>query len=168
MALTADRLREVLDYDPLTGAFTWKAPQHGVTVGSRAGSIGAHGYRNITVNQGRYRASRLAWLYVHGAWPSGLIDHIDRDRQNDRIANLREATRSQNNGNAARRSDNTSGYKGVGFHAASGLWYAKIGVRGRVISLGYHRAKEAAARAYDRAAREHFGEFASLNFAADV
>lgn len=168
MKLTAEFLRSVLRYDPETGVFTWIAPQHGVTVGSRAGTINAHGYRCITVSQGRYRASRLAWLYVYGEWPTGLIDHKDRDRDNDRIANLREATRTLNNGNASRRVDNTSGYKGVGLHRHSGLWYARIRVNGRALSLGYHRLKEDAARAYDAAAKRHFGEFAALNFEANV
>lgn len=168
MILTAERLREVLEYDPATGTFTWTAPAHGVTVGSMAGTIGHHGYRSIGIDRKYYRAGRLAWLHVHGVWPTHSIDHIDRDRSNDRLANLREADQTLNNGNVRRRSDNTSGFKGVGFHSASGLWYARIKVRGRTISLGYHRIKEAAARAYDKAARDHFGQFAALNFADNV
>lgn len=130
--LTADRLREVLDYDPATGVFTWReksAPDSRIRPGTVAGYV-QHGYRLINVDNRQYRAHRMAWLYVHGEWPTDDIDHINGVRDDNRIANLREATRSENLQNQRRaRRDNRSGFLGV---SANGKrWKAEIieGVR---------------------------------------
>lgn len=93
-----------------------------------------------------------------------LVDHIDRDGLNNRRSNLRLATTSQNMQNRPRQKNNSSGYKGVTFHKKRGEWRAKISVNGVTNNLGIFSSPEAAARAYDAAAREHFGEFAYLNF----
>jgi len=101
--LTAERLREVLHYDPETGAWTWLvAPRKGRSyVGQRAGALKDDGYRIIGIDGVRYRSNRLAWLYMTGAWPEADVDHRDRaSRGDDRWTNLRAATRSQNQGNA--------------------------------------------------------------------
>lgn len=162
---SCERLRQLLAYDPETGEFWWKAGQKGASVGARAGSVNKrHGYRYIAIDGTLYRASRLAWLYMYGEVPSGQIDHIDRDRANDRISNLRSATQSQNNANTGMRSDNTSGYRGVCWHRPSGRWFARLKKDRRQISLGYFRDAREAARAYDIAAQKMFGNFASLNF----
>lgn len=96
--------------------------------------------------------------------PEGTtVDHIDGDPLNNRRKNLRYATPLQQVHNTRRRRDNTSGYKGVGLH--KGRWRARIMVRCRRLHLGYFDSPEEAARAYDVAAREHFGEFARVNFA---
>lgn len=92
------------------------------------------------------------------------VDHRDRDGLNNRRSNLREATRTQNNANMRLRSDSTSGYKGVSWLTRERLWCARIHVHGRRIHLGGYHTAEDAALAYDRAAREHFGEFARVNF----
>lgn len=93
-----------------------------------------------------------------------LVDHRNGDTLDNRRENLREATRSQNSRNAGRRADNTSGFKGVSWHSGSRLWRAYITVNGQREELGSHKSPIEAARAYDAAAREHFGEFACVNF----
>lgn len=96
--------------------------------------------------------------------PKGMeVDHIDRDGLNNQRSNLRLATHRQNAYNATPQK-NKYGYRGICLHKPSGLYQAQITAKGRFISLGYHKTPEDAARAYDAAAREHHGEFATLNF----
>lgn len=100
----------------------------------------------------------------HGLKLDGLqVDHIDRSGLNNQQANLRVATRSQNNANAGLRKDNTSGFKGVFWHRHTRTWQAQIRVSGRHISLGRFDDPREAARAYNDAAVKHFGEFSCLN-----
>jgi hypothetical protein len=88
--LTAERLRKRLRYDAETGLFTRRVGSGHAHAGDMAGSVHSTGYVRICIDGGRYTAHRLAWLYVHGVWPSGQIDHINRNRSDNRIANLRE------------------------------------------------------------------------------
>jgi hypothetical protein len=114
--LTADRLREVLHYDPLTGFFTWRVTlSRRNQAGNRTGKTRRADRRvYIGVDNGLYLAHRLAWLYVHGRWPEPLIDHIDGDASNNAISNLREATQAENTQNLHRaHRDNRSGFLGV-------------------------------------------------------
>lgn len=99
-------------------------------------------------------------------WP--LVDHINGDGLDNRRANLRPATDTENRRNARRRTDNTSGFRGVHWHKARGTWRARISVDGQRVCLGYHPTADAAARAYDAAALVHHGEFAHLNFPGEV
>jgi hypothetical protein len=92
------------------------------------------------------------------------VDHINRNGLDNRRSNLRPATTSQNNANQGRRRDNTSGFKGVSWHASRKRWNARIGFQGKTISLGHYLTREEAARAYDQAAIEMYGEYAVLNF----
>jgi hypothetical protein len=167
--LTSERLREVLDYEPETGLFRWKHAkrgwQHTVIV---AGSVAGHPYGlrglywGIYVDGRHYMAHRLAWLYVYDEWPSEDIDHRDRNGQNNRIDNLREATRTQNNGNCTARKTNKSGFKGVSRYARSQRrpWVAFIQIDRKNQYLGCYATPEEAHAAYMNAANEHFGEFA--------
>jgi hypothetical protein len=167
--LSAEELRGYVDYNPATGVFVWRR-RSGSTRGERiwnaryagtvAGSSDSNGYQRLTINYRSYLAHRLAWLYVHGEWPPKYIDHIDRDRSNNRIANLRPATQSQNKANEVLRTTNTSGYRGVGWEARAGKWFAKIVRDGRQVHLGYFSDKLEAARARDAAARNVWAEFA--------
>jgi hypothetical protein len=168
MSLTAERLREVLDYNPETGDFVWKVTRTSKRMkGLVAGDTKPDGRHRIGVDGVRYKAHRLAWLYVHGTWPSGMIDHIDGNPSNNAIANLRDCTMSQNQANKKRRSDNTSGYKGVYFsnypkHRHK-PWRARITVQGRkIVTCGFPTAEEAHEK-YKQLAREHFGEFARFD-----
>jgi hypothetical protein len=126
-------------------------------VGSEAGRI-ALGYRRIFVDSRDYPAHRLAWLYVHGEWPSGQLDHINRKRDDNRIANLRIATDSQNKANKLAQANNSSGIKGV--YKRYRRWTAQICVQGRRLNLGAFATSDEASAAYQAAARQHFGEFA--------
>jgi hypothetical protein len=117
--LTADYVRSSLDYDPETGVFLWRwrddKPKY-VNMwlaGTVAGSLNNTGYATIRINYRAYLAHRLAWLYVHGFWPVDEIDHINRVRTDNRIANLREAYHQENRCNAGLRKDNSTGVTGV-------------------------------------------------------
>ena len=156
MTLTAERIRELVKYNTLTGAFVRGAGGHGVKRGSIAGSPNGHGYLRISVDGRKYGAHQLAWLYVYGQWPERDIDHVNRDRADNRIANLRLADRRQNNANLA-------GWAGAGLKGAyrSGrFWRAQIQVDGRKRYLGTFPTAEAAHNAYCLAASTAFGEFA--------
>lgn len=160
--LTHARLRELLDYDPSTGYFVWLTPRgrnHAI-VGKRAGTRNpVSGYIQIKVGVRAYSAHRLAWFYVHGSWPANCLDHVNGDRADNRIANLREATQAQNARNAQRKKTNSSGFKGVHWHAQAQKWRATILVNRRHISLGLFHRKEDAAKAYETAAHKHHGAF---------
>lgn len=162
--LTAARLREVLNYDPNTGGFTWRvATSSRACVGYRAGCIQKGvGYRLISVDGHLFNASRLAWLYVTNEWPQARVDHINLDKGDNRWCNLRAATTAQNGMNSCRPSSNTSGFKGVSWSTHAGMWRAQIRVDGRLAHLGYFDTPERAFVAYALAAQEHFGAFARI------
>lgn len=158
--LTVERLRSLLDYNPETGSMVWKISSNSrMHVGAEAGTIAKTGYRIVCIDYKQYLAHRLAWFYVYGSWPKE-IDHIDRDRSNNKLANLRLATRSQNNMNTKRRSDNKSGVTGVTWHKGSQKWRATIHKGGKQVQVGMFATIEEAAKAYQEAANEMHGEFA--------
>lgn len=160
--LTAERLRQVLRYEPTTGLFTWILPSSiRVKPGDTAGSP-TKGYVSIGVDGREYRAHRLAWLYVNGTWPSTAdLDHINEDKSDNRIANLREASRSENMANVTAWKNNTSGYKGVTYNRRNDRWVAQTKKDKRPIFIGSFRTAEEAHAAYVNKARELFGEFAN-------
>jgi hypothetical protein len=159
--LTADRLRQLLDYDPETGVFTWRVNgRKNPHEGKVAGVINASGGRVIRVDFRMYHAARLAWLHVYGEWPEGFVDHINRDRSDDSLRNLREADRGQNTWNSKRNSRNTSGHKGVHFSKVQGRWRALIGHRGKMHYLGSFEKIEEAIAARATAVQRLHGSFA--------
>lgn len=153
--LTHDQLAELLAYEEATGDFYWKVSRGRVQQGRKAGSIGTNGYRNIKLLGQDYRAHRLAWFFVHGVWPSKEIDHINRKKDDNRIANLREATRQQNSFNRSHNSNNTSGLRGVSWNTGSRKWLAQIRYGGISHHLGVFDSKEEAHMAYCRARDLH-------------
>lgn len=160
-------IRDYLSYDPETGEFTWlKPPRRGVAAGAKAGSNTSDGYLAIRWRGARYKAHRLAWWFVHGELPSdaSVVDHINGITLDNRICNLRLATTSQNHMNKRAKRNGTSPFKGVTRLVDTALWQAHIRVNGKQKNLGKYLRQEDAARAYDAAARAHFGEFARLNF----
>lgn len=174
MRLTAERLRELLHYEPTTGVFTWRvsrvgAPRAGTVAGCMDGQnhhSSGFKYWRICIDYRRYRRGRLAWLYVHGCWPSGgSIDHIDGNEGNDAIANLRDATPSQNQYNRHAQKNTPSGLKGVQRVSGSmtNPWRARIVFNKAEKHLGCFSTAREAAAAYDSAARLYFGEFAKTN-----
>lgn len=160
--LTQEKLKHFLHYDPDTGVFTWLRPRatH-IKPGDTAGSIRTGGYIAIGLNGRLYQAHRLAWLYVYGELDDCEIDHINGLVNDNRIANIRIATISENRCNSRRRKDNKSGYKGVDFHKSSGKFRARIQVRGKAKSLGRFYTAEEAYAARCKAALELHGEFAN-------
>jgi hypothetical protein len=151
--LTQQRLHELLRYDLETGVFTYACARPKVRVGAVAGHTHAgHGYRQIKLDGRLYLAHRLAWLYVHGRWPSDMLDHIDRDRTNNRLSNLRESDRFLNRQNALVPRNSTSGIKGVTWNSTLGKWHARIGFGNKRHHVGWFHSAEDAALA--RAAAE--------------
>jgi hypothetical protein len=158
--ISAEVLRSMLTYNPDTGVFHWlKSFNQMAQVGNVAGSKNqVDGYLSIKIGGRNYKMHRLAWLYVHGEQPAGILDHKDQDKENNRIDNLRPATWSQNN-------VNKMGRDGVprGVRSLKSKFSAQIGVNHKCIWLGTFDTKQEAAHAYNKAAIEHFGEFAVLN-----
>ena len=154
--LTAARLRE-LHYDPETGVFTHRR------TGKPAGNALPDGRLRICVDYRSYKAHRLAWLYVHGDWPNGCVDHINRDPSDNRIANLRDTTKAENTQNvtAARKSSR------LGLLGVRKVWRryaARIKADGQERHLGYYDTPEEAHAAYLGAKRELHPGFAADHF----
>lgn len=156
--LTADRLRELLSYEPETGAFTWRVNKGCVRAGRRAGCQMPNGYWQITIDGTNYVGHRLVWLYVFGRWPLDELDHEDRDKGNIRLRNLREATHKENLFNVGVKKNNTSGYTGVSFRKGRNTFRAHVKIDGKYIHLGTFTTAGEAHAAY-QAAIEYRGDF---------
>lgn len=149
--ITQERLKELFSYDPETGVFTrltnrgtqWKA-------GQVAGSI-SHGYVAISIDGIRYRAHRLAWLYMYGELPIEDLDHINRIRKDNRVSNLRLASRKENMQNQSIKINNKSGHTGVSWWSRDKKWRAGITINYKNINLGYFANIEDAVAAYANA-----------------
>lgn len=130
-----------------TGIFTWIEPrQYTTKVGDVAGSIENTGYISIRINKVSYLAHRLAWFYCFEEWPESYIDHIDRDKTNNALDNLREATAFENSRNRAINKNNTSGYPGV--YKRGSKWRAEIIIKGIKKYLGTFSTAHEAHLAY--------------------
>ena len=153
-------LRTFIFYDLATGDFFWRKNHYRAKMGQLAGFRRKDGYLLITINQQTYRAHRLAWLYVYGEHPKGEIDHINGDPSDNRIVNLRVATRSQNTANIRKKCNSGNKLKGV-TPARDGVRYkAQIRINGKNTYLGTYSNEEEAHAAYMLAARAEFGAFA--------
>ena len=152
--LTQDRLKELLSYDPETGVFVRiKTTSKKIKVGSVAGTLHPDGYRYIQVDRKKFKEHRLAWFYITSAFPPDQIDHINRNKSDNRFANLRAVTRSENMHNQGINCVNTSGYKGVYYHKRDKHWRAKIKLNNVEKSLGAFPTPEEASAAYLAAQR---------------
>ncbi|MGK6313729.1 HNH endonuclease signature motif containing protein [Neorhizobium sp. DT-125] len=158
--LTAARLREVVHYDPSTGIFTRIEAGPRSPAGSEPGYLRGDGYRAIRIDSVKYLAHRLAWLYVFGEWPGEWLDHIDRDRGNNRIANLRDVSPRENNFNLPSRPGSSSRFVGVKFRKDRNRWTARISVNGKQINLGCFATEEEANAAYLRA-KPHYHHYSN-------
>ncbi|MCO7736417.1 HNH endonuclease [Brucella intermedia] len=158
---TLEYMSEWLSYSPENGLFRWKKDVNSKTKRNDiAGSVNDRGYRTICLNYKVRRAHRLAWLYVTGEWPDEDIDHINGDRDDNRIDNLRPATRTLNNANSKTRDSTQAGYKGVALNKRTGKWFARINNQGQHQHLGTFESAVEAHAAYAQAANENFGPFA--------
>lgn len=145
--ITVERLKELLDYQENTGSFVRKIKRRSYKAGTVAGFIDREGYRIITIDDRIYRAHRLVWLYVYGCIPDLEIDHIDRDKDNNRISNLRLATRLQNAHNMHAPSvNNKAGSRGV--CERKGRWRVFISIDGKQKEFPSCSSREEATERY--------------------
>lgn len=155
MKLTQEYLLSVIDYDKDTGLFKWKGRRSGVKSGSIAGTLKVEGYIQIKLLKKYHYGHRLAWLYVHGSLPAGEIDHIDGDKKNNAISNLRDVSKAGNMGNIKKAfKTNTSGLLGAYHDKRKGTWYSQITANGKRHCLGVFATADEAHGAYLTAKRE--------------
>lgn len=166
--LTLTEVSAMLRYEPISGKLYWieRAPDAFATeaacrswncrfAGKEAASRNWKGYLVVNIKNNIYRAHRMGWLLHYGEWPSSQIDHINGDKADNRIANLRAVTNAENHRNMPLRSDNTSGHVGVHYIKRTGRYQAKIKVNGRPINLGFFGNIEDAIAARRQAETEH-------------
>lgn len=160
--IPAERVRELLDYDPDTGLLTWRPRVNAVKgwnkkcAGKVAGRI-AQGYVRINIGKHKHLGHRLAWAWMTGKWPEHEVDHRNLVRHDNRWKNLRQATHRQNNCNTYLQSNNTSGHKGVTWDKQRLKWRAQIKRHGKMKNLGRFGNYDDAVRVYEDAASESFG-----------
>lgn len=155
-----DLLRAKFRYDPETGhLYLRESKRPGVDISSPIGYPNRGGYLRVAMDGKHMNAHRVAWAIYYGDWPDGDIDHINRIPNDNRIANLRLASKSENGANTAPRSE--CGRKGVSAYRKG--FRAQIKHNGKVMYLGEFKSIDEAAHAYNKAAIQYFGEFALLN-----
>ena len=136
--ITQDRLKSLLTYDPDTGEFRWRVNRPRCQKDAVAGTPSYHGYVVIKLNGTSYKAHRLAWLYENGCWPTGEIDHVNRIRDDNRIANLRLSTRFLNCQNRSKPKNAHSKHIGVSRSFNGARWRAYIDFNGKRRALGVY------------------------------
>jgi hypothetical protein len=146
---TQERVIELFFYNQDTGVFTRRAKVSGAKgVGAVVGTSSNKGYLTVNIDGKSFKLHRIAWLYVYGSMPLLDIDHINGVRDDNRIANLREASRSDNSQNRATNKNNKSGFPGVCWDATESAWKAYIGHGGKPRFIGYYKTPELASSAY--------------------
>ena len=165
--ITQSEIAASFDYDPLTGILRWKYRADRQKrwntrwAGKEAGSPDKDGYLDVPLNGRRCKAHRLIWTLMTGAIPAHDIDHENTIKNDNRWSNLREASGTQNNANAAARKFNPLGVKGIYRRkTCKSSYLAQIQVNGKNHYLGTYRTAEEAHAAYAEAATKHFGQFA--------
>ncbi len=155
--ITQERLKELLHYDPDTGVFLWiKKNSRKISIGKVAGHIDKQGYWVIGIDKKQFFAHRLAWLYVFGEFPNGLIDHMNRNKTDNRIHNLRVATNSENGQNHKIQKNNTSGITGVFWCKKAKKWRARVKINKKYKNLGSFHTMEEAKEARKVAEKEFY------------
>lgn len=153
-AVPPSRLREALAYCPTTGRLTNKIKRYRSKVGDEPGYKGFFGYRQISVDGRSFHAHRVAWAIHYGEWPALFLDHINGDRSDNRIANLRQCTYAENHQNVKSHRGARSKYVGVDLHKGTGKWRARICRLGVVTDLGLFSEEIDAYAAYCKAKAE--------------
>lgn len=154
--LTHKRALELLDYDPATGAVTWKGPMaRGMKAGDLAGVVAANGRRYISIDHEKHLAHRVVWFMVRGAWPEGNVAPINGDYLDLRLENLKAETPAETASKGGARERGMSGIKGVSYDKSRDRWVAYITRNYTMKLIGRYRTKEEAAQAYIKAAAEY-------------
>jgi hypothetical protein len=155
-----NKIKELVEYYPDTGIIKWRVNRKGpAKAGMVAGAKHGRGYIILAVDNVSYLAHRLAWAIHYGSISEDMqIDHINGDRSDNRICNLRIATHAENCRNSRARKHNKSGIKGV--RKMRSKWSSRLRINGKEIWLGSYNTPEEAKQAHDTAAVELFGEFA--------
>jgi hypothetical protein len=154
-----NRLCELLDYSPETGELRWRVNRGKCKAGRLIACLNGSGYIIVRIDDKLLRAHRVAWAMTHGEWPSLEIDHINGVRNDNRIVNLRLASRFQNMQNTGKPTTNKSGFKGVSWHARANKWQAYIRANGKSYSLGLFVDPEEAHNAYKTAGEKLHDQF---------
>lgn len=159
-----NKLLRTLDYNTITGIFTWKIrPCRNSTaqVGDIAGTLRRDGYVLLSFNKKRYFAHRLAWFYVTGNWPINTVDHKDSRKNHNWFSNLREATRNEQEHNQVLRVTNTSGVKGISWSKHAKKWHSYIWLNGKRIYSEHFINKDDAILAVESARINYHKDFAN-------
>ena len=155
--LTQEQAKNLFNYKD--GELYWKNNVGAVKAGSKAGSINMHKYISVVCNKERYQAHRIIYLMHYGYTPE-FVDHIDGNRSNNFIENLRPATKSQNSCNQKINTKNTSGYKNVYWHKSYKKWRVSLVVKNKKIHVGTFLDLELAGLVASMAREKYHGEFA--------
>lgn len=154
-----DEVKKRVSYDPLTGYVFWK---DGKNTGKQITNLSADGYYRLKILGKTYYLHRVCWFLHYGFWPVETLDHINTNKTDNRLCNLRLATSSQNSANRPLAINNATGYKGVCYNKTAKKFLARVGANPR-INIGYFDTAKDAAKAYNKVALELYGEFAKLN-----
>jgi hypothetical protein len=157
--MNLEEIQKILRYEPDTGDFYYVIKRGSRRIGDKAGLLYENGYIRIEISGKRYLSHRLAWLFCNKSWPTKFIDHINGDRSDNRIVNLREADQHQNQYNSKKHKDNTTGYKNIRLHR-DGKYEVRISVKGKRIQIGSFKTVEEAAQSYNNAVIKYHAEFA--------
>lgn len=154
--LTAQEVRELFEYNNLTGELKWKTTGKGRKLNKIAGSKDRHGYLQTRIHKKIYFNHRLIWLHVYGEWPQQVIDHIDGNPLNNKIQNLRDVSRrtNQENQRKAASSNKTTKLLGSSLNKSTGKYVSTIQVNKKTIYLGLFKTPEEAHQKYLQAKRE--------------
>ena len=157
--ITQSELKELVNYDKDSGIFTWKKKtSNRVKVGSVVGNLHNCGYIEMRVGGTRCLAHRLAFLYEHGYMPN-LVDHVNGNKQDNRICNLREATYQRNAYNSKIRSDNKSGVRCVSWNKTSNKWEVRVKLNGKLNHYGNYSDLDVAKKVADKIRNLEHKEF---------
>jgi hypothetical protein len=159
--INRERLIQLVLYDPITGRFVWRYSIRGhIKQGYEAGCLDQRGYWVLSLDGNHYLAHRVAWFWVYNEWPKGEIGHINLERSDNRIDNLRDVSHSINQHNGRPYKNNKSKLKGVTYLKAKKKWMAQIQRDKKHFYLGLYKTAQKAHCAYCRAAEKHYGKFA--------
>lgn len=157
MTISQEELKLIFEYDPLTGILRWKDGRSNMVQGSLAGCVHGSGYKVVTINSKTHKLHRIVWIMLFGQIPDGFyIDHINGNKIDNRLENLRLATSSQNQQNRPAPKNSSSGYRGVTWHKVVNKWMARICHKGKRTTIGFFDNAEDAYEAYKQEAKKLF------------